>query len=688
MIQESGGTGEAAPGDVGATTVSSAVSGALPDSRAVFRPAQGEIPTAPGVYRFSDKYGRVLYIGKAKNLRARLANYFQPMHSLMPRTRRMVTLAAKLDWTVVATDTESLVLEHTWITEFKPPFNVQFKDDKTYPYLAVTLREESPRLIITRNEKIRGARYFGPYPKVWALRETTSLLQQAFPIRTCNDADYKRAMSSGKPCLAGQIGRCHGPCSQLISIEDHRTRAEELVAFLAGGDSSQLRTLQREMRDAAAEQRYEDAARLRDQVQAVEHVLEKNAVVLGHDVNLDVFGLRADELAAAAHQFIIRGGRIRGERSWIVDVELDDSPGTLLEQVIQSAYEGDREPPPEILVPLLPEGDHALEEALSARRPRRGRVRVRVPERGDKAQLMERAVLNAGEHLIRYKMKRAADLTARTDALAELQRALDMTEAPLRIECIDVSHLQGTGVVASLVVFEDGLPAKGAYRKYRIEETTDDTDSIFQVVSRRAAQLNLAKETGEQPSGIYRDRPQLLIVDGGEPQVKAAARALAAAGITDIALCGVAKRLEELWLPGDPFPVILPRTSEALFLVQRVRDEAHRFAITFQRQRRSTSIASRLSEVPGLGPKRVQGLLRHFGSVTRLRSASVAELSAAPGMGPKLAEQVLAHLGAPEQGETVPDPGSDPEIPDLPGDAPDAKLDTAADAAQGEEDGQ
>ncbi len=675
MIAISGGIegpDAAAPPDGDAVGDGGSGGGVPGDARAAFRPAQGEIPTSPGVYRFSDKYGRVLYIGKAKNLRARLANYFQPLHSLMPRTRRMLALAAKLDWTVVATDTESLVLEHTWITEFKPPFNVQFKDDKTYPYLAVTLREESPRLIITRNEKIRGARYFGPYPKVWALRETTALLQQAFPIRTCNDADYKRAMSSGRPCLAGQIGRCHGPCSRLISIEAHRTRVEELVAFLAGGDTSHLRALQSGMREAALEQRYEDAARLRDQVQAVQHVLEKNAVVLGHDVNLDVFGLRADELAAAAHQFIIRGGRIRGERSWIVDVELDDSPGTLLEQVVQSAYEGDREPPPEILVPLLPEGEAALENALSAQRPRRGRVRLRVPERGEKVQLMERAVLNAGEHLIRHKLKHAADLTARTDALAELQRALGMGEAPLRIECIDVSHLQGTGVVASLVVFEDGLPAKGAYRKYRIEETRDDTDSINQVVARRAAQLNQAREAGEQPSGIYRDRPQLLIVDGGEPQVKAAARALADAGITDIALCGVAKRLEELWLPGDPFPVILPRTSEALFLVQRVRDEAHRFAITFQRQRRSTAIASQLSEIPGLGPKRVQGLLKHFGSVARLRAASQEELAAAPGLGPKLAEQVRAHLNAGPE-----DPG--------PEEGADAKLEAASTAEPGEE---
>ena len=616
----------------------------VPDNREKFRPAQGEIPTSPGVYRFSDRHGRVLYIGKAKNLRARLANYFQPLRSIQSRTQRMLALAARLDWTVVATDTESLVLEHTWITEFKPPFNVQFKDDKTYPYLAVTLREEAPRLLITRNEKIKGARYFGPYPKVWLVREMTALLQQAFPIRTCNDADYRRAMQSGRPCLAGQIGRCYGPCSGKITIEAHRERVAELVAFLAGGDDSTLKQLQRGMRDAAAEQRYEDAARLRDQVAAVQHVMERNSVALGHDVDADVFGLKHDDLSAAAHQFIIRGGRIRGERSWLVDVELDDSPNALLEQVIQSAYEDDREPPPQILVPMLPDNSEALEKVLRARRPRGGRVRVQIPERGDKAALMDRATLNAGEHLLRYKLKRAADISARTDALAELQQSLGMAEPPLRIECIDVSHLQGTGVVASLVVFEDGLPAKGAYRKYRIEQTTDDTDSIYQVVLRRAIQLNQLVASGALPDGRYRDRPQLLIVDGGQPQVAAAQRALDEAGITDIALTGVAKRLEELWLPDDPFPVVLPRASEALFLVQRVRDEAHRFAITFQRQRRSTAIASQLSEIPGLGPKRVKALLQHFGSVTRLREASLSEISSAPGVGAQLAELIHDRL--------------------------------------------
>lgn len=641
------------------------------DGRAAFRPATGEIPTTPGVYRFSDRHGRVLYIGKAKNLRARLANYFQPLTSIQPRTRRMLTLAARLDWTVVATDTEALILEHTWITQFKPPFNVQFKDDKSYPYLAVTLRDEAPRLLITRNENIRGARYFGPYPKVWALRETAALLQQAFPIRTCNETDYRRAMQSGRPCLAGQIGRCHGPCSGSVDVAEHRERVQQLVAFLAGGDASHLRELQRQMRDAAAEQRYEDAARLRDQVTAVQHVMERNSVALRHDVDADVFGFRADDLSAAAHQFIVRGGRIRGERSWIVDVELEDSPGALLEQVIQTAYEGDHEPPPQILVPVLPDGVDSLEDALRARRPRQGRVRISVPERGEKAQLLQRAVVNAGEHLVRHKLKRAADITARTDALAELQRALGLAEPPLRIECIDVSHLQGTGVVASLVVFEDGLPAKGAYRKYRIERTRDDTDSIAQVVARRAAQLQSSQPPPNETLGRYRERPQLLIVDGGEPQVAAAHRALRAAGVDDIALVGVAKRLEELWLPEDPFPVVLPRSSEALFLVQRVRDEAHRFALTFQQQRRSAGIASVLAEVPGLGPKRVRALLRHFGSVARLRAATPAEIAGAPGIGEQLALVIHDRLDGRSAGSRPAERPAEPTtlaVPDQPHD--------------------
>ncbi|MDO4241825.1 MAG: excinuclease ABC subunit UvrC [Microbacteriaceae bacterium] len=622
------------------------------DNRSAFKPAAGEIPISPGVYRFSDRQGRVLYIGKAKNLRARLQNYFQPWHTLLPRTRKMLSLATALDWTIVNSDTEALILEHTWVTGYKPPFNVQLKDDKSYPYLAVTLGSDAPRLIITRDEKIKGAKYFGPYPKVWALKQTVQLLLQAFPIRTCNDPDYRRAMQSGRPCLPGQIGRCKGPCSFTVTVAEHRARVEELVYFLQHFDDQLVSNLEKQMQQAAVAEEYEKAAIFRDKMQAVQAVLESNAVVLPRDVNTDVFGLYADELAASVQQFIVRGGRIRGERSWLIDVNGDDTAGTLLEQVLQTAYDS-AEPPPQILTTELPENATALQEVLRQKRPRGGTVHISVPVRGDKKRLLDTARMNAGEQLLRYKQKRSADITARTDALAELQRELNLPEPPLRIECIDASHLQGTNVVASLVVFEDGLPAKGAYRKYKIAYTTDDTHSINQVVTRRAKQLNELREQNNAPSGRYRERPQLLIVDGGPLQVAAALRALKEAKITDIPLVGLAKRLEELWLPNNPVPVMLERNSEALFLVQRIRDEAHRFAITFQRHQRKKSLRSTLEEIPGLGPARVKLLLQKFGSLKRIAAASTDEIAALPGISDNLAASIKTALNPEKTSDTA-----------------------------------
>ncbi|WGD36178.1 excinuclease ABC subunit UvrC [Lysinibacter sp. HNR] len=610
-----------------------------------YRPARGEIPTGPGVYRFSDEHNRVLYVGKAKNLRARLSNYFAPLESLHQRTRRMVVSASRVDWTVVGSDSEALLLEHTWINEYRPPYNVEFRDDKTYPYIAITLAHEAPRAIMTRNAKIRGAKYFGPYPKVWAVKETLGLLQRAFPIRTCKESDYKRAMSSGKPCLASQIGRCAGPCSQKVSREEHRAMVKQLVSFLSGNDRNMVRELTKKMGDASTEQHYEEAAKLRDQIQSLQLVMAKSAVVLDESVDADVFGLASDELAASIHQFIVRGGRIRGERNWIVDLELEDSPATLIESILQTAY--DREKPPRtILVAILPPNRKVAEEAL---RQKFGGVAVdiRVPQRGNKASLMERARSNAEQHLALYKTRRSVDLATRTEALATLQEALGMAEAPLRMECVDVSHLQGTHVVASLVVFEDGLPFKGGYRRYSIPSTTDDTDSIYQVISRRAVQLATAEQEDATP-GAFRHRPQLIVVDGGEPQVAAADRALREAGIADIALCGIAKRLEEVWLPGDPFPVILPRNSDALFMLQRLRDEAHRFAITYQRSRRKKDIGTQLSAISGLGPARTKALLRHFGSVTRLRQASAEAIAEVPGIGSSLANTIAGEFHKPQ----------------------------------------
>ncbi|GAA2024117.1 excinuclease ABC subunit UvrC [Agromyces tropicus] len=630
-----------------------------------YRPRPGEIPTDPGVYRFRDVDRRVLYVGKAKNLRARLSNYFAPLYTLHERTRRMVTTASSVEWTVVGNDIEALQLEYTWIKEFDPPFNVKYRDDKSYPYLAVTLADEAPRAIVTRRRGIPGAKYFGPYPKVWAVNETLDLLLKLFPIRTCKDSDYKRAMQTGKPCFAGQIGRCFGPCSGAVTIAEHRANVERFVAFMQNQDRRIVTDLTQQMRAAAAVQDYETAARRRDELQAAESFFEKSAVVLREHVDVDVFGIDHDELAAAVHLFIVRGGRIRGVRSWTVDTELDMDLGDLVDSVVQNAYGDDIRPPAEVVVPALPDDADALEGWLAGLGGRK--VRLRAARRGDKAALLETATQNARQTLVLYKTRRSADFTARSRALEDIQEALGMADAPLRIECFDVSHLSGTNIVASMVVFEDGLPRKDEYRRFTIPSSTDDTDSIHQVLTRRLAYLadpgseeavagegavddvaEVATADGEvvTPSrrAKFSYRPNLLVVDGGQPQVAAAERALRESGVEGIYLCGIAKRLEEIWTPESDFPVILPRNSDALFLFQRVRDEAHRFAITHQRQRRKRDITTVLSEVPGLGPARVKALLKHFGSVSRLRQADASAISEVPGIGPSLASAIRTHL--------------------------------------------
>ncbi|MDI2098125.1 excinuclease ABC subunit UvrC [Ruicaihuangia caeni] len=625
-----------------------------------YRPRPGEIPTAPGVYRFRGPDRRVLYVGKAKNLRARLSNYFAPLRTLHERTRRMVTTATSVEWTVVGSDIEALQLEYTWIKEFEPPFNIKFRDDKSYPYLAVTLADEAPRVMVTRNHRIKGAKYFGPYPKVWAVRETIDLMIKAFPIRTCSDSSYKRAMDSGRPCFPGQIGRCGGPCSGRVSIAEHREIVGQFVAFMASHDRSVITRMRKQMQDAASAQDYEVAATLRDRVLALEAVLEKSAVVLPESVNSDLFGIEHDELAAAVQQFIVRGGRIRGVRSWVVDKELDLGLAELVDSVLQSAYEND-EPPGEIIVPELPDDSEALEQWLRGMRDGRA-VRLRTARRGDKAALLQTATLNAKHTLAVYKTRRAGDFVARSQALADIQEALGLDEAPLRMEGYDVSHLAGTNIVASMVVFEDGAPKKNHYRRFSIPEYADDTEALYQVLMRRLAHIDDDQDEPDPEAGRpgkFAYRPNLLVVDGGQPQVAAAARALADSGVEGIAVCGIAKRLEEIWLPGDDFPVILPRTSDALFLFQRLRDEAHRFAISYQRQKRRRDIGSVLGEIPGLGPRRVQSLLRHFGSVARLKAAEADAVAEVPGIGPVLAETIVKALRAP-----APEGGVPIEAPD------------------------
>ena len=608
-----------------------------------FRPKTGEIPTNPGVYRFIDENGRVLYVGKAKNLRARLSSYFAPLESLQEKTRRMVQTARDVNWTIVKTEFEALQLEFTWIKEYDPPFNVRFKDDKSYPYLAVTMGDEIPRAFITRNKDIKQAKYFGPFTQAWAVRETLDSLLKVYPVRSCTSGTYQRAKRTNRPCLLADIGKCSAPCVSRVSNLEHKAIAKDFVDFMNHGDEKHIDTLKQKMVEASEAQHYELAASLRDDISALETVLEKSTVVFTDNTDADLFGIADDELAAAVSLFRVRGGRIRGVRAWVVDKELERDTAELVEYLLQNVYGIDStfatDVPKEVLVPMLPEDSEALGIWLS--KLRGSKVDLRVPQRGDKRALAETAATNAKHALSLYKLRRTADFTARTEALGEIQRYLHLDNAPLRIECFDVSHLGGTGVVASMVVFEDGLPKKDQYRKFNIEETTDDTDSIYQVLTRR---LKYLIAPVEETSNKFSYRPGLLIVDGGQQQVNAAQRALNDLGISDINIVGLAKRLEEIWLPNNPFPTILPRGTEALFLLQRVRDEAHRFAITAQRQKRKSSIATELLNIEGLGEKRVTALLRRFGSAKRLRAASIEEIAEVAGIGKGLAESIIGQI--------------------------------------------
>ncbi len=609
-----------------------------------FRPKTSEIPTRPGVYRFFDAKNRVLYVGKAKNLRARLQSYFVPVESLHERTKRMVLSAADVDWTIVKTEFEALQLEYTWIKEFNPPFNVRFKDDKSYPYLAVSLSEKMPRVFVTRNRDLKGVRYFGPYTQAWAIRQTLDTLLRVYPIRSCSSGVYNAAKRANRPCLLADIGKCSAPCVSRVSENEHLEIAKDLVGFMNGMDPKQVQILQQRMEKASEAQNYELAARLRDNIGALETVLEKSTVVFSDLTDADLFGVAHDELAAAVSLFSVRGGRIRGVRAWVVDKEVEQPLEELIRQIILYAYtaaDGVEPPsvPKEILVPALPEDASELEKFLE--QSRGSAVSLRVPKRGDKAALAETALENAQHSLALYKTRRTADFTSRSEALNQLAKSLNLSEAPLRIECYDVSHLSGTNIVASMVVFEDGLPKKSQYRQFNIEAAADDTDAIFQVLSRR---LKYLRDPESLDEGRFSYLPSLIVVDGGAGQVAAAAKAIAQSPVPDLAVCGLAKRLEEVWLPRSDFPVILPRGSEELFLLQRVRDESHRFALTASRKKRSSAISSVLIEIPGLGEKRVTALLRRFGSAKRLKAATLDEIADVAGIGPALAKEILEQL--------------------------------------------
>ena len=636
-----------------------------------YRPAPGTIPDAPGVYRFRDEHRRVIYVGKAKSLRSRLNSYFADLSGLHPRTRQMVTTAASVEWTVVSTEVEALQLEYNWIKEFDPRFNVRYRDDKTYPVLAVTLNEEYPRLHVYRGPRRRGVRYFGPYAHAWAIRETLDLLTRVFPARVCSAGVFKRHSQIGRPCLLGYIDKCSAPCVGNVTADEHRGIVEDFCDFLSGRTDKMIRRLERQMEAAAAELEFERAARLRDHLGALRRAMEKQAVVLGDGTDADVIAFACDELEAAVQVFHVRGGRVRGQRGWVIErIEQVDLVSQFLTQfygeqaaLAGSADDATQPVPREVLVPELPEDAPALTEWLSGLRG--ARVELRVPQRGDKRALADTVARNAADAFALHKLRRAGDLTARAAALQEIHEYLGLDAAPLRIECIDVSHVQGNDVVASLVVFEDGLPRKSDYRRFAIREAagegrSDDVASIAEVVRRRFARYLQETEPTDTP-GLDPDTgrprrfaypPNLLVVDGGPAQVAAAAEALFELGVTDVAIAGLAKRLEEVWLPGEADPVILPRNSEGLYLLQRVRDEAHRFAISYHRQKRSARMtSSALDDVTGLGQTRRTALLKHFGSVRRIRQASVDELTEVTGVGPSTARAVLAALGSTSSGE-------------------------------------
>lgn len=702
----------------------------MPDP-STYRPAPGTIPVEPGVYKFRDPHGRVVYVGKAKSLRSRLNSYFADVASLHPRTRQMVTTAGSVEWTVVGTEVEALQLEYNWIKEFDPRFNVRYRDDKTYPMLAVTLNEDYPRLFVYRGPRRKGVRYFGPYSHAWAIRETLDLLLRVFPARTCSAGVFKRHAQIGRPCLLGYIDKCSAPCVGRVDADEHRRIVEDFCDFLAGRTDKLVRDLEQRMQAAAEDLDFETAARLRDDLGALRRAMEKQAVVLGDGTDADLVAFAGDELEVAVQVFHVRGGRVRGQRGWVVEKSGDvvDRPETaagasdaetevslLVEQFLTQFYGEEAalsaagaEPagsavPREVLVPALPPDPEEMSRWLGTLRG--GPVRLRVPQRGDKKALAETVQRNAHEALTQHKLRRAGDFTARSAALQGIQEALDLDSAPLRIECVDISHVQGTDVVASLVVFEDGLPRKSDYRHYAIREAagdgrSDDVASIAEVTRRRFLRHNrdlaaaggdlvaarrgdpdaarrgdpvaardgdggdLAPEAALDPATGRPRRfaypPNLYVVDGGAPQVAAAAEVLDELGITDVAVIGLAKRLEEVWVPGEEDPVILPRTSESLYLLQRVRDEAHRFAITYHRSKRSRRMtASALDGVRGLGQARRNALVAHFGSVARLREASMEEITAVPGIGVATARAVLDALrgDAPDTetaGEAAPD---------------------------------
>jgi len=618
-----------------------------------YRPTN--LPSDPGVYRFFDKDEKVIYVGKAKNIKNRLNSYFG--NNLQIKTRRMVNTAVRVDWTLVKTEVEALQLEFTWIKQYNPDFNVQFKDDKSYPYLAIDLKSEFPRLFISRSKKIPGVRYFGPYSHAWALRSTFETLIKIYPVRTCSESNFASAVRSKRQCLLGDIGKCAAPCVNWVTQDEHKKLATDLVSFLEKSPEEISVRIEKEMQEASKAQEYEKAAKLRDQLEAINKAYESTDRFLNENIDADVLAIHEEITHASLSQFNIVAGRITGSRSWVIDRAnlLEDE--SIISAMLGKIY-ADSKPPPEVIVDQLPQDSELLEHWLTEQRGKS--VSLIQPARGEKYEIVQTVKRNANQALIQYLSKRANDAAVSGSALAEIAEQLELAELPLRIECFDISNIQGTSMVASMVVFEDGQPKKSDYRRFSIDDDAgfDDTRAMHHVITRRFKRyleekdIDVSEATaqgGSRPKFAY--PPQLVVVDGGKPQVNAAAKALRELGITDVALCGLAKRLEEIWLPNNSEPIIFPRHSEALYLLQKIRDEAHRFAINFHRSKRSkVMLESLLDQISGLGEVRRKSLLAHFGSVTALKSATILELSAVPGIGEKMAQTIIDQIKSqPEQ---------------------------------------
>lgn len=619
----------------------------------VTRPPTGTIPETPGSYQFRDQHGRVIYVGKAKSLRSRLSNYFAAPATLPPRTRQMVAAAASVEWIEVRNEVEALFLEYNLIKEHRPRFNIRLMDDKSYPFLAVTLDEEWPRAMVMRGAKRKGVRYFGPFAHAYAIRETLDLLLRTFPVRTCTNGKFVRHQRLGRPCLYAHIEKCAAPCVGAVTDLEYRALVDELLAFLSGDSSTVVDRLETLMQAAAGEMEYERAARLRDQLTSVRKAIERQQMVGDKAEDLDVIGLAEDELEASVQIFFVRRGRVVGRKGLVVDKVEDVQTSALVSRILEQMY-GDAAPedvPREVLVPAAPEDQELYEEFLTL--VRGSKVKIRVPLRGEKRALLETVVHNATEAFARHRLKRASDHNARARVLTSLQEVLGLPEAPLRIECFDISNLQGTEIVASMTVLEDGLPKRSEYRRFKIRDQAgqDDFAAMEEALTRRFRRYLDERDEGARAGKRFAYPPNLLVIDGGKGQLNVAVRVLEDLGLEDISVVGLAKRLEEVFRPGESESIRIPRDSPALYLLQQVRDEAHRFAIAYHRGLRDKKMtASVLDEVPGLGPTRRTKLLKQFGSVRKIRDQDLGTLQALPW----LPDTVAADLHARLHGEPLP----------------------------------